>query len=114
MRISDWSSDVCSSDLLARGARPFDAGQCMQPQFRARNPGQGLVPRDREIGSARGGKECGSSGRFPGEPDNLKKKGITIIQNDNSMKIKQRKTKTVSQYEQRPIQTTPKKAQKKK
>src|SRR3546814_15363915 len=25
MRISDWSSDVCSSD---RGARPADAGRC--------------------------------------------------------------------------------------
>src|SRR3546814_20862200 len=24
MRISDWSSDVCSSDLLLTGAKPFD------------------------------------------------------------------------------------------
>src|SRR3546814_16700923 len=26
MRISDWSSDVCSSDLLDRSADPFDIG----------------------------------------------------------------------------------------
>src|SRR3546814_10039820 len=26
MRISDWSSDVCSSDLLWRNRRPSDAG----------------------------------------------------------------------------------------
>src|SRR3546814_17430387 len=26
MRISDWSSDVCSSDLAARADGPFDAG----------------------------------------------------------------------------------------
>src|SRR3546814_14340354 len=26
MRISDWSSDVCSSDLLAARARPIEAG----------------------------------------------------------------------------------------
>src|SRR3546814_11292862 len=26
MRISDWSSDVCSSDLLRCGGRPADAG----------------------------------------------------------------------------------------
>src|SRR3546814_4982678 len=27
MRISDWSSDVCSSDLLAARARPIEAGR---------------------------------------------------------------------------------------
>src|SRR3546814_8500441 len=30
MRISDWSSDVCSSDLLARNDR--DVGRALQPR----------------------------------------------------------------------------------
>src|SRR3546814_15833560 len=40
MRISDWSSDVCSSDLLARlrvGEQPLDAGS--QNHARARDRG---------------------------------------------------------------------------
>src|SRR3546814_13238204 len=34
MRISDWSSDVCSSDLWSREAPPFNKG--------AKSPGAGL------------------------------------------------------------------------
>src|SRR3546814_11026243 len=31
MRISDWSSDVCSSDLLHRAAMAFGAQRCVDP-----------------------------------------------------------------------------------
>src|SRR3546814_9794177 len=30
MRISDWSSDVCSSDLVTRGATPDEADEILQ------------------------------------------------------------------------------------
>src|SRR3546814_6743770 len=30
MRISDWSSDVCSSDLLGRAIRAYDAGAAIE------------------------------------------------------------------------------------
>src|SRR3546814_14391006 len=33
MRISDWSSDVCSSDLHARGAELFDAAKYPQATY---------------------------------------------------------------------------------
>src|SRR3546814_17006655 len=35
MRISDWSSDVCSSDLCAR--RPLDATDAVYPMFATHN-----------------------------------------------------------------------------
>src|SRR3546814_12480114 len=40
MRISDWSSDVCSSDLGSSGAPPFllPAQGCVRAQPRARPP----------------------------------------------------------------------------
>src|SRR3546814_4112353 len=37
MRISDWSSDVCSSDLAAK-ARPCPAGSAAAPRYRAARP----------------------------------------------------------------------------
>src|SRR3546814_9687113 len=35
MRISDWSSDVCSSDLAAHRRRLVDRLACLQPRLRA-------------------------------------------------------------------------------
>src|SRR3546814_4860191 len=36
MRISDWSSDVCSSDLLSRGEEEFDVGGWLLQRFQER------------------------------------------------------------------------------
>src|SRR3546814_13477543 len=51
MRISDWSSDVCSSDLIARRAavrrRPLLAGRAAQPRG-----GRGGSLRGRPLGGA--------------------------------------------------------------
>src|SRR3546814_3045278 len=68
MRISDWSSDVCSSDLLADDRRPGPAvvGLCHQGRRR---------DRDREVQDAearseerRVGKECVSTCRSRWSP----------------------------------------------
>src|SRR3546814_3619893 len=51
MRISDWSSDVCSSDLLARRRRPGAAariGRRAHRQRRRRPGGAGHRPRRSE------------------------------------------------------------------
>src|SRR3546814_13135691 len=47
MRISDWSSDVCSSDLGFHGVRPLDDGGALWRDGRQsgphRQPGQAVV-----------------------------------------------------------------------
>src|SRR3546814_4283583 len=54
MRISDWSSDVCSSDLLDEGVRPLRMAARQQPGGRISLPaiilglGQRLAPRGDE------------------------------------------------------------------
>src|SRR3546814_9625942 len=69
MRISDWSSDVCSSDLRGRGRR--GAGSTASPAA-GRIPTRRRSPRGRVCGPAspcatsrseerRGGKECVST-----------------------------------------------------
>src|SRR3546814_8768722 len=73
MRISDWSSDVCSSDLTPRGryrmspgrmticcaTRPFMPVICSGVKSEGRMPGEKVAslkrPRSEE---RRGGKEC--------------------------------------------------------
>src|SRR3546814_7954747 len=42
MRISDWSSDVCSSDLFAQGIEYFDIDQFRRRQHGVRSPQQVL------------------------------------------------------------------------
>src|SRR3546814_16906250 len=93
MRIRDWRSDVCSSDLLLRGGavasrdRRAPGGPLPQrhPRPRPRGPraepgGEGLVrgaagPRDaRGSEERRGGQECVSSIRSRGAPDHKKNK----------------------------------------
>src|SRR3546814_14336952 len=49
MRISDWSSDVCSSDLASgggrhRGARRRDGGECGRGLSRHQAGGQFVIP----------------------------------------------------------------------
>src|SRR3546814_3955721 len=57
MRISDWSSDVCSSDLLLLDAPALAE---IAPDLRHRRVGH----RDgRGAGEARGGKQCGAHAR---------------------------------------------------
>src|SRR3546814_15386958 len=41
MRISDWSSDVCSSDLLGLGAAPVTPADCGATPTRFRTGGEG-------------------------------------------------------------------------
>src|SRR3546814_6279962 len=82
MRISDWSSDVCSSDLLAFemtpaavvGARPCGPGVGFD---RVRRRAQGEdVDQHRLVRSeeSRVGKECVSTGRYRWSTNNEKKK----------------------------------------
>src|SRR3546814_4255341 len=55
MRISDWSSDVCSSDLrhARRAAEPGDAGIFEAPRLRARPAHRGAGARVRAFTAAR-------------------------------------------------------------
>src|SRR3546814_7196303 len=91
MRISDWSSDVCSSDLLQRAVdhahenaglavvwRDDALAELDQPAVRRRE-GEGDVPGDIAGGVARSeerrvGKECGSTCRSRVSPSHLYKK----------------------------------------
>src|SRR3546814_15459508 len=59
MRISDWSSDVCSSDLVGEGARPAtrrerDLGRA---RGRARGEGDRVIVGDREAAARIGAVE---------------------------------------------------------
>src|SRR3546814_16601481 len=88
MRISDWSSDVCSSDLLAlvaddgAGAWPLHAADGVRatrsPRLRA-DAVSGAARRSareqarRRSEERRGGKECVSKCRYRGSPDHTKK-----------------------------------------
>src|SRR3546814_6154101 len=62
MRISDWSSDVCSSDLLAGGRhRPGQSTNrlCARRRWPAKtNPGQGWRQQRQPDGSVRQGPEA--------------------------------------------------------
>src|SRR3546814_6313741 len=52
MRISDWSSDVCSSDLAGLRWRPPAASASRRQRRRPRNPRRRKKPRNRQIGRA--------------------------------------------------------------
>src|SRR3546814_8447918 len=53
MRISDWSSDVCSSDLLLQPGQQQGQGQPGQGQQGQGRPGEALGPQgQQEIGRA--------------------------------------------------------------
>src|SRR3546814_19713775 len=66
MRISDWSSDVCSSDLRPRAApcRPCRVGDCQEAGYRVADRSE----------ARRGGKECVRRCRSRGSPYHSKKK----------------------------------------
>src|SRR3546814_11123525 len=114
MRISDWSSDVCSSDLAAapgrvscklrrppaRGVRGQGRGAVADPKFlkfdtlalhAGQQPdpttGSRAVPRTEE---RRGGKECVRTGRSRWSPDHEKK-------NKHTEPVRQSETKRVIQ-----------------
>src|SRR3546814_11198126 len=83
MRISDWSSDVCSSDLagslavlLRRKERIEDAAEDL-----GRYPAAGIGNRSEE---RRVGTECVSTCRYRWAPYNLKKKKTPTTQSRKS------------------------------
>src|SRR3546814_10374988 len=56
MRISDWSSDVCSSDLLVKAREPmFEDDRIFGPRKIAVRPAD--IPRHRRRGGQRGGEQ---------------------------------------------------------
>src|SRR3546814_9720331 len=57
MRISDWSSDVCSSDLFALTANPTT-----KPRFSSRDFARVVFPEPVRSEERRVGKECVSTG----------------------------------------------------
>src|SRR3546814_7991120 len=77
MLISDWSSDVCSSDLLVAAGEGLPAGQiARQPEAGKRHPGADLPetsrpPRRGPLRSEerRVGKECVSTCRSRWSPN---------------------------------------------
>src|SRR3546814_13627160 len=83
MRISDWSSDVCSSDLLHRAAMAFGAQRCVDPH-RARQAaavlrhatdvllGACALTRRLRSEERRVGKECFSPCRSRWSPSHYK------------------------------------------
>src|SRR3546814_11534486 len=82
MRISDWSSDVCSSDL---SARPTMAAA--PPMFRWRIAHEPFSSPIGEIGRARVGKECVSTCRSRWSPYPYKKKKINYYSKDYRCKL---------------------------
>src|SRR3546814_2160149 len=70
MRISDWSSDVCSSDLLARGRRQCGARQASESAGRQEDHRrQGDTGRRREGSAKAGERRC--TGRDRLQPRDL-------------------------------------------
>src|SRR3546814_8172957 len=61
MRISDWSSDVCSSDLTPRAARPGAAVRSHQRKIGGLQPAARGAPR--RMGGARRAEHRGHFGR---------------------------------------------------
>src|SRR3546814_12292933 len=94
MRISDWSSDVCSSDLLVdrRGSRIDDAfGQILAPQGApafgaARQCGQAMSAReqvtDDQIGVGQGFALFGDQYRYLGQGIECEKLGRRVVRID--------------------------------
>src|SRR3546814_17093996 len=92
MRISDWSSDVCSSDLSARPRRPFmGVGPAGRGNARRENSGYAGFHGGRSE-ERRVGKECVSTCRSRWSPYHKK----------NNTKIHHL---TTSQYTQHPSNT---------
>src|SRR3546814_6947689 len=72
MRISDWSSDVCSSDLQRRGGVIFVAAGGVQDVVEQRHligAGRGIGQLDREQRAARAGAGQYVCARVPAELD---------------------------------------------
>src|SRR3546814_12704583 len=89
MRISDWSSDVCSSDLANALAPAGKRGGPARPRLRWHSPASAwfgshgrVAEKTRrsyvEIGRASVGKECVSTCRSRWSPYHSKKKKRTI------------------------------------
>src|SRR3546814_3915536 len=82
MRISDWSSDVCSSDLPSIGLHPRDMHRVVEVMHRLRNAGntlvvvehdpQVMVAADRIIDIGPGPGERGGKIVFDGTPAQLR------------------------------------------
>src|SRR3546814_13865041 len=105
MRISDWSSDVCSSDLCRRQAR------CQRPAFRSRLGGRrhgygrvgacdraavhvveyGVAAARTRSEERRVGKECVSTCRSRWSPYHYKQKNIKRTSSTRAFRYIQRK-----------------------
>src|SRR3546814_3256595 len=79
MRISDWSSDVCSSDLTAGSTLGYEIGKAFAGEMGgrigwgvlgsfSRNMADNLSPRSRRSEESRVGKECVSTCRSRWSP----------------------------------------------
>src|SRR3546814_13876104 len=91
MRISDWSSDVCSSDLVIIGPSLFDGGEGIPPLICSIDRQISEISPASPFGSdfiamvsdrseeRRVGKECVSTCRSRWSPDHSKKKQGTQI-----------------------------------
>src|SRR3546814_12320700 len=74
MRISDWSSDVCSSDLACRfGRGRFARGPAGDPEAAKWRRSRQLPHRQERSEERRVGKECVSTCRSRWSPDHEKK-----------------------------------------
>src|SRR3546814_2500734 len=65
MRISDWSSDVCSSDLLRPAHHRLAADPARRARCRRRGDGD-VAPGPAEGGRLERGRLAGTGGRAPG------------------------------------------------
>src|SRR3546814_16457129 len=100
MRISDWSSDVCSSDLADPGARRAQAGTEARPcaaRERDRQPdvasgtpgataarGRGGPPFRARSEERRVGKECVSTCRSRWSHNHSKKKNVSHLRKNKA------------------------------
>src|SRR3546814_11326274 len=92
MRISDWSSDVCSSDLERQRLQRLDRRTPIDRPFDVAPGAHHLALRvDHRAGGRseerRVGKECVSTCRFRWSPDHSKKKKINKTLDNEATRI---------------------------
>src|SRR3546814_4928823 len=73
MRISDWSSDVCSSDLQSRQASASRSGATVTP----RHSSGGVADGGGAVGSGGGGSGAGSPEFLRSEERRVGKEGVS-------------------------------------
>src|SRR3546814_14500372 len=92
MRISDWSSDVCSSDLLRPSPVPLPTGLVVKNGSNTRSSTSGVMPQPVSRSEERRvGKECVSTCRSRWSPYHYKTKkhDTPTAVTDNTTKTQQ-------------------------